>query len=577
LALTSFNSSAAALLALKPSDYGRQLRSIQMLTGVQNLEELCEHVIDRGSSSRVEVRDGSGSWFSVKIGCYRTNNQNIDGAVLTLTNVTALRESLERAIEEREHTKAVINTIVDALVLVDGDLRVQGANQAFYKLFHTSREMSHGTHFNELGGGDWDVPRLRTLLNGNSPKNGYLGSLECTQEFLAVGRRTLLLNACHLMRENQAGQMTLITIQDITERKLAQEALRQSSAQLETLINHAPLGIYLVDAEFRIREANPTALLLFASISEPIGRDFDQVLRLIWPEEQANEILERAQDTLRTGQPHFFPELIRNHDGLVNKYYEWQVHRTPILNSDNGVVCYVRDISAHVHAREAIIKSEKLAAASSMAATIAHEINNPLASVTNLLYLLRSSVTDEIGSRYLHMAEEELGRVSQIAKKTLAFYRDTSIAGQVNMADLIETVLAVFAGKIKEKNIRFVKAAQECLVHGFKGELQQLISNLIANAIDAVSEGGTIEISTVATDEGAVISVRDDGAGIRQEHLPRLFEAFFSTKSKHLGTGLGLWISSEIARKHGAKITVESRTDALDHGTAFKVAFLGLG
>ena len=152
LTLVSFNRAAAKLLSLTGSDHGRQLQSIQMLTRVKNLEDLCKHVIASGSSHRVEIGDGAGSWFSLNISCHKAK-QNIKGAVLALTNVTAFRESLERAIEEREYTKAVINTLADALVIVDADLRIQAANQAFYALFQTSRERSQGAAFYQLGSG----------------------------------------------------------------------------------------------------------------------------------------------------------------------------------------------------------------------------------------------------------------------------------------------------------------------------------------------------------------------------------------------------------------------------------------
>jgi two-component system CheB/CheR fusion protein len=199
LTVAGFNTAAARLLSLSDVDYGRHLHCLQKPAGTQQMEELCEHVIASGSSHRVEVADGAGSRFSVNIGCHKAK-QNISGAVLTFTNVTAFRESLERAIEEREFTKVVLNTIADGLAIVDSDLRIQTANQAFYALFQTSRQESQGAHLYDVGSGDWNIPRLRALLVGKSSSNEGPQSLEYDHEFPGVGRRTLWLNARPLTR-----------------------------------------------------------------------------------------------------------------------------------------------------------------------------------------------------------------------------------------------------------------------------------------------------------------------------------------------------------------------------------------
>ena len=221
-------------------------------------------------------------------------DQNIDGVVLTLTNVTAFRESLERAIEEREYTKSVINTIGDAMVIVDADLRIQSANQAFYTLFQTSRETSQRAHLYQLGNGNWDIARLRKLLDGSSPPNGDAESLECDQELSGIGRRTLLLNARRLIRGNHAGQTTLVTIQDITERKTAEEARRRLAAIVESSGD----AIVSKDLNGIVTSWNRAAEKMFGySAKEMIGRP---ITTIIPPESQNDE--RRILDTIARGE-----------------------------------------------------------------------------------------------------------------------------------------------------------------------------------------------------------------------------------------------------------------------------------
>ncbi len=231
--IARFNPAAATLLSLAPTDLGRRLREIPLLTHVKRLEELCGDAMESGASSQCEVRDAAnGSWFLLRIAPYMGSEQRIDGAVLTLQNITAFRASLEQAIYEREYTKAIINTVIDPLVVLDDDCRVQAANQAFYTKFQVSRDQAHGTKIYEIGSQDWEIPRLQRFLRETCAHSEFDAEFE--HEFPVIGQRTMLLNARRLSQGSNVGQMTLLTIQDITERKQREEEEKLSAKRLAT-------------------------------------------------------------------------------------------------------------------------------------------------------------------------------------------------------------------------------------------------------------------------------------------------------------------------------------------------------
>ncbi len=224
-----------------------------------------------------------------------------------------------------------------------------------------------------------------------------------------------------------------------------------------------------------------------------------------------------------------------------------------------GVVMVFRDVTAEKQAQEVLRKAEKLAAAGRLAATVAHEINNPLEAVCNLIYIVKNtnSLPEDIVG-YLNMAEQELDRVSHITRQTLGFYRDSSEAGPVPLRGVLESVLRLYENKLKSKSIALELDVAECPpIQGLQGELKQLVANLISNAADAVPPGGRIRISLApASDkagEGVQITVADNGPGVAEKNRTRIFEPFFTTK-EDVGTGLGLWVSQEIAERHGGKI-----------------------
>lgn len=241
-----------------------------------------------------------------------------------------------------------------------------------------------------------------------------------------------------------------------------------------------------------------------------------------------------------------------------------------------GVVMVFRDVTAEKQAQDVMRKAEKLAAAGRLAATVAHEINNPLEAVCNLIYIVKNSISlpeDIVG--YLTMAEQELDRVSHITRQTLGFYRDSSERGPVPLRGVLESVLRLYENKLKSKSIAVEMDLADCPpIHALQGEIKQLLANLISNAADAVAPGGVIRISMApALDEhrnGVDVRVADNGPGVPDKNRTHIFEPFFTTK-EDVGTGLGLWVSKEIAERHGGKLRLGSAHDNGLGGAVFIV------
>jgi PAS domain S-box-containing protein len=248
-----------------------------------------------------------------------------------------------------------------------------------------------------------------------------------------------------------------------------------------------------------------------------------------------------------------------------------------VYPSPDGLSVFIQDVSEKRNQQEKLLLSEKLAATGRLAATIAHEINNPLESVMNLLYLARISrnATPETVQEYLLTAEQELTRVSQIARHTLGFYRETSVPTQVDVARVLDDVLTVYHSRLHASHIEVIRNYQPVpQLQAIRGEIQQVFSNLVSNAIDAMPGGGQLRLSLSEKAPGTEVVVEDNGSGIAADHLPRLFEPFFTTKAS-VGTGLGLWVVKQFVEQHGGTVSVASDTSEREHGTRF-IIFLPL-
>ncbi|HEX5385325.1 MAG TPA: PAS domain S-box protein [Gemmatimonadales bacterium] len=348
---------------------------------------------------------------------------------------------------------------------------------------------------------------------------------------------------------------------DVTERRQAEEAMRHRTAQFETLVAEAPLGVYMVDDQFRIREVNATAAPFFGDIPDLIGRDFGEVARALWLEAHAEELVRRFRHTLETGEPYVAPESGgQRRDRGVTEYHEWQISRIPLPEGRVGVVCYVRDISAQVLARERLRQTTKMEAIGRLAGGLAHDFNNQLQALSGFAdFVARDAGLS--GRSRLDLAEVRKAgdRMASLTQQLLAFSRQQMLMPET--LDLNEMVRDshVLLQRLIGTNIemRFVPAPEPVWVRADRGQLLQVLMNLTVNGRDAMPDGGEmlIELGEWQVDVGGpalpwstpvppgrygALVVTDSGTGIPPDALPHLFEPFFTTKEVGKGTGLGL-------------------------------------
>ena len=362
---------------------------------------------------------------------------------------------------------------------------------------------------------------------------------------------------------------------DTTAGVLAQRGKSEAEVRLKRVLETDAVGVIFFNYAGVVVDANDVFLRMMGYTREEIAAG-DFTWRTFTPSEwvpASEEQMRKCADTGRMGP--YEKEYI-----LKDGTRRWMLFAGRDL-ADGTIAEYCIDISDRKRAEEALLRNEKLASLGRMAATIAHEINNPLEATTNLLYLIQTSEgLPEDARLHAQTADAELKRIAHITRQSLGFYRETSRPVSTCIAELLRISVELLASKIATKEaVIDTEWTGDLVVHAVAGELRQVFSNLLANAIDALDRGGHVRIrateyrsASPCTGRCIRVTFADNGRGISPDVRPMIFDPLFSTKG-NLGTGLGLWVTKQIIEKHGGRIQLRSRFGSDGSGTVFSVVF----
>jgi signal transduction histidine kinase len=356
---------------------------------------------------------------------------------------------------------------------------------------------------------------------------------------------------------------------------------REAAAREHILLHNAPLGMYLIDADFRLQDVNPVGRPVFGDITPLIGRDFSDVMHSgAWTQDHADEIIRLFRHTLATGESYATREqLIFTGGGAESRHFEWQINRIPLPDGRFGVVCYFRDISVHVHARMALESADRQK--NEFLAMLAHELRNPLAPIRNAGEILsRTLPVDSTGHAMVAMVRRQVTQLTRLVDDLLDVSRITQGRVELQLRPLelssvitqaIETAEPLFQARRHEVSI--VSSYRALYVNGDMARLVQCVVNILTNAAKYTDTNGKIRVETRANGTDAMITITDSGVGISAELLPRVFDLFVQgerTLDRSLGgLGIGLSVARQLIEMHGGRLTAASA--GLGQGATFEI------
>jgi PAS domain S-box-containing protein len=476
--------------------------------------------------------------------------------------------SLRQRLVELERFRSLVDLSSDLLFVVENPSgRILDVSASACMRLSTARAALLSASFADLvPGATWEQMMVLFAELSSGPERSAIVNAELS--FGPAGHALPVEIAVQVVRSGDNAS-SILAARDITERRNAEQQLRLAAAAMNAAAN----SILLTDREGTILSVNPAFTKLTGYTAEEVRGATPSLLAVGL---NSDHLYQDLCESILSGSVWHGELLNRRKDGSL---YVQETTIAPVRASEDGEISHfvgiLSDITDRKRAEEALLRSEKLASVGRMAAAIAHEINNPLSAAMNAIYLATldpalSAFTRET----LETAEQELHRVAHMTKQTLGFYKESGRPAAVQLPELLDSVLDLYEPKARNKSIQ-VRRRYGCTiaVQAVESELRQVISNLVANSIDALPQAGTLHARVAGPFTGpghpprVRLTIADNGTGISPENRKRIFEPFFTTK-QDLGTGLGLWISGELVKKNDGRIQLRSK---VGRGSVFMV------
>ncbi|HZD50521.1 MAG TPA: ATP-binding protein [Silvibacterium sp.] len=419
---------------------------------------------------------------------------------------------------------------------------------------------------------------LRTEISVRQERSNSALLLEQREFFTLLGAALVIgvfLGLFTINRLRSVSHAFNATLEELTAHA---EEISERRQWFETTLESIGDAVIACDADGNVEYMNPVAQELTGwPIQDALGRSLKEVFHII--NEQTRQEAENPVEKVRRLQKVVG---LANHTVLISRQNQEFViddSAAPIRSEGaiRGIVLVFRDVTETKRTEAALLASEKLAVAGRLAASIAHEIHNPLDSIANAHYLIENETDPEKREEYLHVAQQELNRTMQISRTLLSLYREPKAPVMVDLKELAEGVLLLLERRLAQQRITVERQYIEpYIVEGFPAELRQVFTNVLLNALDAAGSGGRIRIrmepapAQELRSAGTLIEVSDSGPGVSENARPKLFQPFFTTKGEN-GTGLGLWVSNGIVQKHGGYMRIANNHDGDLKGACVRV------